>query len=118
METQYSYDFLINNIKQVNEDIENIKPFQFLVFLFDITKAFRMLSSALGMAFSDITSKVDVWRGLFKDEYKDAKTIQEVMQREIDLKICELNGENNKSLGHKKHTHYYHYTSGIIIYNI
>jgi hypothetical protein len=72
-----------------------------------------MLSTAISVAFSDITSKVDIWRGLFKNNYKEAKSIQEVMQKEIDLKLCELNGENNSKLGHKKKTEYYTYTSGI-----
>jgi hypothetical protein len=112
MDTPYSFEFLMKSIKEVNEDIENIKPFQFLVVLFDITKAFRMLSSALSVAFSDITSKVGIWRDLFKNNYKDSKSMQEVMQKEIDLKLCELNGDNNKSLGHKKKTEYYSYTSG------
>jgi len=118
MESPYSYDFLITNIKEVNEDVENIKPFQFLMFLFDITKAFRMLSTALSVAFSDITSKVDIWRDLFRKDYKDAKSIQEIMLTEIERKLCELNGDNNKSLGHKKNTTYYKYTSGILSYII
>ncbi len=112
MDTPYSYDFLMKCLKEVNSDLDKLKPFQFLVALYDVTKAFRNLSSALGLAFSDITSKVEVWRGLFKNWYKDANSIQEILLKEIELNICPLNGENNKSLGHKKKTTYYEYVSG------
>ena len=94
--SEYSYANLIYNIQLVNSDIENIKPFHFLSFLYDITKAFKMISSALSLAFDDITTKVNIWRDLFKTHYKDAKSLQDIMNKEIELKICELNGENNK----------------------
>jgi hypothetical protein len=116
--TTYSFDNLLNNLKAVTQDLDNIKPFEFLIGLYDITKAFRMLSSALSLAFSDITSKVDIWRSLFKTYYKDCKSIQEVIKTEIDGKLIELNGENNKKLGHPKKTPYYEYVSGInIVFN-
>ena len=94
------------------EDLEHLKPYEFFACIFELTRAFSALSSALSLGFSDITSKVNNWRNLFKTFYKDNKDIQSVMEEEIKLNIHELNSENNKSLGHKKGTTYYKYESG------
>ena len=108
----YNYERLIKYFTAVSEDLEHIKPFELLAGIYEFTKAFGQLSTALSMGFSDITSKVDVWRNLFKNYFREQKDIQSVMITEVMLGIEELNGENNSSLGHKKNTPYYSYTSG------
>jgi len=111
-EDKYNYNRLIGYFTAVTEDLDRIKPFELLAGIYEFTKAFGELSTALSMGFSDITSKVEIWRNLFKDFYRDQKDIQTVMITEVMLGIHELNGENNSSLGHKKNSPYYSYTSG------
>lgn len=108
----YNYNRLIDYLTAVSEDLDHIKPFELLAGIFEFTKAFGQLSTALSVGFSDITSKVDIWRKLFIDYYKEKEDIQSVMITEVMVGIHELNGENNSSLGHKKNTPYYNYTSG------
>jgi len=65
------------------------------------------------MAFSDITEKVNLWRGLYKKHYTNYSDLQAVIEQEIKLNIHELNGENNEDKGHKKgKSQYFDYTSG------
>lgn len=109
---KYNYDRLINYFTAVTEDLDHLKPYELLAGIYEFTKAFGQLSTALSMGFSDITSKVDVWRSLFKTHYKDQKDLQSVMITEVMLGIQELNGENNSTLGHKKNSPYYTYVSG------
>jgi hypothetical protein len=107
----YSYDNVIKNLELVNTDLDNIKPFEFCQAVFEFTKAFATLGTAVSMGFSDITEKVQIWRDLF-NIYTDSDSLQSVIDKEIDLKIIELNGENNKKKGHKKGTTYAKYSSG------
>ncbi len=108
----YNYDRLIGYFSCVTEDLDHLKPFELLAGIYEFTRAFGQLSTALSIGFSDITSKVDIWRNLFKDFYIDSKDIQSVMLTEVMMGIHELNSENNSSLGHKKNSPYYTYTSG------
>jgi hypothetical protein len=109
----YSYEKLIQNLEEANADLEHLKPYQFLSAVYEFTKAFNLLSSALSMGFSDITEKVDLWRELFQLKiFEDCNDMQSVMEKEIELKIHILNGDNNSDQGHKKKTPYYKYVSG------
>jgi hypothetical protein len=108
----YSYEKLIWCLEEVNKDLDNLKPYQLLYAIYEFTKVFNTLSTALSVAFSDITTKVDNWRQLFKTYYKDLDTMQQLMEKEIELKLEQLNGDNNSKLGHKKKTTYYEYISG------
>ena len=51
------------------------------------------------MGFSDITEKCELMRRRF-NENPDAVSIQDLCNKEIQLDIYKLNGDNNKSLGH------------------
>jgi len=108
----YNYNRLIGYFTAVVEDLDHIKPFELLAGIYEFTRAFGQLSTALSMGFSDITSKVEIWRDLFKNYYRDYNDIQSVMVSEVMMGIHELNSENNSSLGHKKNSPYYTYTSG------
>jgi hypothetical protein len=108
----YSYINLINNIEAVNLDLDNIKPFEFLSVIYEFTRGFKSLSSSVSMAFSDISEKIEIWRKLFLNEYPEAESLQQVMEKEIELNIHILNGDNNNSHGHKKKTKYHSYISG------
>lgn len=112
-----AYDFskLIGHFENINKDLDHINPYEFIAGIFEFTKAFFTLGSALSMGFSDITDKVKIWRALFKVNYTDVVycDLQTVMEKEIQLNIHNLNGENNSKLGHKKgKSEYYEYTSG------
>ena len=80
---------------------DKLNPFYTISSIFDFTKFFKEISSALSMGFSDITSKSQIMRQRFK-EYPDATDIQNLLNKEMQLGIHRLNGENNKSLGHKQ----------------
>jgi hypothetical protein len=108
----FNYDNLVKNLELVNSDLDNLNPYAYLQAIFEFTKAMSKLGSALSTAFSDVTEKVDIWRNLYKVYYPELTTMQSVMNKEIELKLTELNGENNSSKGHKKKTPYETYTSG------
>ena len=110
--TLFNYDFFLENIDAVNKDLYKLKSYEFLVMIWELTKLFNQLSTSLSVAFSDITDKVNIWRNLFKNEYKEYYYLQDVVEKEIILGIQELNGENNKRKGHLKGTQYYLYVSG------
>jgi len=109
--TEFSYDLCLTMFENCAKDLDNINIYYILRPIWEITKAFKSLSSALSVGFSDITSKVQVWRDNIKKYYPDAKSCQDIIEREISLKLQELNGENNSDKGHKKKTPYYEYTS-------
>lgn len=112
-QSHFNYDNIISYFEEVNSDLDNLKPYEFLAACWELTKFMRELSSALSMAFSDITEKVTIWRKILKDNYPNANNMIEVMEEEMKLSIHELNGENNSKKGHKKGTPYYKYEAGI-----
>jgi len=91
-------------------DLNNLDPFFTLSAEYEFTKFFNQISSALSMGFSDITSKVEKMRQKFR-EYPQCKTIQQLILKEIELNIHQLNGENNSKFGHKKKDKYEKYCS-------
>lgn len=110
--TPFNYDLCISLLEECGKDLENLNPYLLMRPIWEITKAFRALSTALSVGFSDITSKVEVWREIIKTYYKEEQTIQQIIEKEISLNIHELNGENNSDKGHKKKTPYHYYVSG------
>lgn len=97
-------------LQKASENPENLNPFYSLSAIYDFTKFFKDISSALSMGFSDITEKCELMRQRFK-EYTDAESIQDLCNKEIELELYKLNGTNNKSLGHYK-DEYSNYISG------
>lgn len=108
----FNSDRLFNYLEIAAKEPEHLRPFEFLGGVYEFTRAFGELSSALSVGFSDITSKVQIWRDLFKNYYPKNPDIQSVMINEVMNNIHELNGENNYNLGHDKNSPYYTYTSG------
>ena len=82
------------------QDLEHLDPYYTLSPIYDFTKFFDKISSALSMGFSDITKKVNQMRRKF-NEYKDADNIQQLLGKEIELDIHRLNGQDNAKMGHK-----------------
>ena len=82
------------------QDLEHLDPYYTLSPIYDFTKFFDKISSALSMGFSDITKKVNQMRGKFR-LYKDAENIQQLLGKEIALDIHRLNGQDNAKMGHK-----------------
>jgi len=108
----FNYDLCVTYFEEAAKDLNNLNPWFLFRAIWEITKAFKALSTALSVGFSDITSKVEVWRTIIKENYSDCNTVQEVLEKELNLKIHELNGDNNSDFGHKKKTQYYTYVSG------
>ena len=111
----YNVDRLIGHFEKTAENLDSLNPYEFLAGVYEFTKSFAALSSALSMGFSDITEKVENWREIITNFYNDDSfpNLQSVMEKEIELKIQMLNGDNNKKNGHKKGSSaYYKYTSG------
>ena len=86
-------------LKKASENPEKLNPFYTISAIFDFTKFFKEISSALSMGFSDITEKSEIMRQRF-EEYPDATNVQDLLNKEMQLNIHKLNGDNNKSLNH------------------
>jgi len=108
---EFDYQLCIKHFELASKDLEHLNPYHLLRPIWEITKAFKALSTALSVGFSDITSKVQVWRDNIKSFYPECTSIQDVINKEMDLKLHELNGENNSKFGHKKKGQYYEYVS-------
>lgn len=107
----YDVEKLVADLEIVVKNLNNIRPFEFLQAIYEFTKAFSILSSSLAMGFSDITTKVNICRSLFK-LYPDCNDMQALMEKEIELKVHDLNTENNSKKGFKKPSPYANYESG------
>jgi hypothetical protein len=83
-----------------SKDLDHLNPYYTLSPIYDLTKIFYNISSALSMGFSDITTKVGQMREKFK-EYPNVTNIQQLLGKEIELDIHRLNGQDNAKMGHK-----------------
>lgn len=108
----FDYELCVSMFEEAGKDLDNLNPWTLIRPIWEITKALKALGTFLSVGFSDITTKCDVWRDILKNHYTQETTIQQVVEKEIQLNIHELNGENNKDKGHKKKTQYYEYVSG------
>lgn len=107
----YSYGKLIENLEECTRDLEHLNPMSFLTAVYEFTKAFHILSSALTLAFADITEKVETWKNLYQN-YPECNDMQSLMLIEIEKGVHILNGENNSTKGFKKNSEYHKYVSG------
>lgn len=107
----YDLDEIVKKMDVAIKDLEHLNPYYVLSPVYDFTKFFSKISSALHMGFSDITEKVEIMRKLYKDRHSDCNTIQELIEKEIKLGIHMLNGDNNDHHGQKK-GEYKKYVSG------
>ena len=106
----FDFKSISYKLKKAAENPDDLNPFYTISAIYDFTKFFKDISSALSMGFSDITDKSEIMRKRFK-EYPEVNSIQELCNKEIELDVHKLNGDNNKSLGHKKDK-YAKYVSG------
>ena len=95
----FNFKNIYSKLKIASENPDKLNPFYTLSSIYDFTKFFYNISTALSMGFSDITTKAEQMRQKFQ-EYPDSTDIQDLLYKEIQLGIYKLNGENNKSLGH------------------
>ena len=95
------FDFKVISFKlqKASQSPEKLNPFYTISAIFDFTKFFYQISSALSMGFSDITEKCEIMREKFK-AYPDATDIQNLLEKEMKLNIHKLNRDNNSELGH------------------
>lgn len=96
----YDLKKIEDNMKKAQADLTHFNPYYVLSPVYDFTKFFDKISSALSMGFKDITEKVDLMRKILKD-YPEVNDIQTLIEKEISLNIHKLTGENNAKLGHK-----------------
>ena len=113
-EVPYDFKSIFSKLKVAAENPDKLNPFYTLSAIYDFTKFFSQISSALSMGFSDITKKANQMRRKF-ELYPDATDIQDLLSKEIELGINRLNGNNNSSLGHSEGK-YAHYTSACRIF--
>ena len=95
----FNFKDLYSKLQIASENPDKLNPFYTLSAIYDFTKIFYQISTALSMGFSDITKKAEQVRKKF-EEYPDANDIQDLLSKEIQLGIYQLNGNNNSSLGH------------------
>ena len=88
-------------LKKAVENPKELNPFYTISSIFDFTKFFKEISSALSMGFSDITEKSQIMREKF-EEYPTSTDIFDLLNKEMELNIHKLNRNNNKKLGHGK----------------
>ena len=97
----FDFKSIFYKLQKASLTPQKLNPYYTLSSIFDFTKFFNEISSALSMGFSDITDKCGKMRQKFA-AYPDATDIQNLLQTEINLNIHKLNGENNKKFGHGK----------------
>ena len=95
----FNFQEISYKLKKAAEFPDKLNPFYTISAIFDCTKFFKEISSALSMGFSDITEKCGIMRRRFS-EYPEATDIQNLLQTEMDLNLHKLNGDNNKKYGH------------------
>jgi len=100
-EIPFDFKTILYKLKKAARSPESLNPFYTISAMFDFTKFFKKISSALSMGFSDIVEKCGIMRTIFA-ENPDTESIQELLNKELKLDIHKLNGDNNKKLGHKK----------------
>ena len=105
----FNFKDIYSKLQVASENPEKLNPFYTLSAIYDFTKIFYQISSAFRMGFSDITKKAEQMRKKF-DVYPESNDIQELLGKEIQLGIYQLNGNNNSSLGHGD-DQYYNYVS-------
>ncbi len=110
----FDFNSIFIKLQKAATNPEKLNPFYTISAIYDFTKIFKSISSALSMGFSDITEKCQLMRKRFED-FPEAEYIQDLLNKEIELGIHQLNGDNNKSLGHKK-DEYAKYISGCRTY--
>ncbi len=95
----FNFESIFSKLKIAAENPDKLNPFYTLSAIYDFTKFFYQISTALSMGFSDITTKAEQMRVKFQ-EYPEAADIQDLLYKEIQLGVYKLNGDNNSSLGH------------------
>ena len=95
----FNFQEISHKLKIASTSPDKLNPYYTISAIYDFTKFFKEISSALSMGFSDITEKCGIMREKF-EEYPEATDIQNLLQTEMDLNIHQLNGDNNKKFGH------------------
>jgi hypothetical protein len=95
----FNFQEISHKLKIASTSPDKLNPYYTISAIYDFTKFFKEISSALSMGFSDITEKCGIIREKF-NEYPEATDIQNLLQTEMDLNIHQLNGDNNKKFGH------------------
>ena len=95
----FNFELVTSKLEEASKTPEKLNPFYTISAIYDFTKSFYQISSALSMGFSDITEKCGIMREHFK-AYTGATDIQNLLEIEMNLGLYKLNGDNNSELGH------------------
>lgn len=94
---KFSYDWTVKNLTSAVEYAKakkDVPMAEMEYILVDFTKVFKELSFVLGIAFSDVSSKVEIIRTNRK-EHPNIRGFFEFIEMEMAAKIHVLNGNNN-----------------------
>ena len=97
----FDFKSIFFKLQKASVTPDKLNPFYTISLIYDFTKIFKTISSALSMGFQDIVEKSNIMRQRF-EEYNEVSNIQELLNKELEMGIHKLNGDNNKSLGHGK----------------
>ena len=99
--TPFDFKKVYENLEKASKNPDKLNPYHTISAIYDLTKFFKDISSALSMGFSDITEKSQIMRQRFQ-KFENATDIQDLLTKEMELQlnIYKLNGDNNKELGH------------------
>ena len=95
------FDFkeITYKLKKASGTPDKLNPYYTISAIFDFTKFFKEISSALSMGFSDITEKCGIMREKY-NQYPEAEDIQNLLEIEMKKNLHKLNRDNNSELGH------------------
>lgn len=111
----FNLDVVIEKLEIVLANInDNFKPFNYLAALWEVTKYFKECGACLSYASDDVRAKINIVRTIYKKDFPEVSTIQELIEEERKLGIHVCNSENNEKVGFKKGNKYHRYESGNI----
>ena len=98
-EVPFDFKKVSEKLKKASETPDKLNPYYTISAIFDFTKFFKEISSALSMGFSDITEKCGIMREKY-NQYPEAEDIQNLLEIEMKKNLHKLNRDNNSELGH------------------
>ena len=89
-------------MEKASKKPDKLNPYYTISAIFDCTKVFYSISSALSMGFSDITEKCGIMRERFKEcqEATDIQNLLEIEMKNKNVNLYKLNGDNNAEYGY------------------
>ena len=96
-EVPFDFKKISEKLKNASTSPDKLNPYYTISAIYDFTKFFNSISSALSMGFSDITEKCGIMREKFK-QYPESTDIQNLLEIEMRKNLDKLNKDNNNEL--------------------